>query len=337
MPKVSVIIPVYKVEKTLSRCIDSVRNQSIKDIEIILVDDGSPDNCPAICDFYASIDTRIKVIHKKNEGLGFARNSGMNEATGEYIAFVDSDDYVAKEMYEHMYNKGKAFAADAVYCGFYYVNNNQIKHSNIFDHEQSFVGKEGIKSFLMDLISSPITESEDSKYGATVWKAIFLNDIIKKHHIAFMSERDYVSEDSIFDLHFLSKANMVVTIPKDYYYYVYNPNSLTSTYRKDRFEKNKKLYNYMTEQLEINYDSITSKQYGRAFIAAARVCLIQETLGGSRIKGIKEICKDNLLQAVLCGYPWQKLPIKKCFFAFLMRYKLNWMIYLVVKLVYRGK
>ena len=107
MAKVSVIIPIYKVEKYLSRCLDSVVNQTLDDIEIVLVDDGSPDSCPEICDRYAKKDSRIKVIHKKNEGLGYARNSGMLIATGEYIAFLDSDDYVSKDMYEKVYSELK--------------------------------------------------------------------------------------------------------------------------------------------------------------------------------------------------------------------------------------
>lgn len=96
--KVSVIIPVYNVEKTLPRCIDSVIGQSLKDIEIILVDDGSPDKSPEICDEYRCKDSRIKVFHKPNEGLGYTRNYGIERAQGEYVAFVDSDDYIASDM-----------------------------------------------------------------------------------------------------------------------------------------------------------------------------------------------------------------------------------------------
>ena len=118
MAKVSVIIPIYKVEKYLSRCLDSVVNQTLEDIEIVLVDDGSPDSCPEICDRYAKKDSRIKVIHKKNEGLGYARNSGMLIATGEYIAFLDSDDYVSKDMYEKVYSELKRTDADCCVTGY---------------------------------------------------------------------------------------------------------------------------------------------------------------------------------------------------------------------------
>lgn len=98
-PKVSIVVPIYNVESYLERCIQALLNQTLKDIEIILIDDGSPDHCPQICNEYAQKDSRIKVIHKKNAGLGYARNSGLEIARGKYLAFVDSDDYVEANMY----------------------------------------------------------------------------------------------------------------------------------------------------------------------------------------------------------------------------------------------
>lgn len=106
-PKVSIVVPIYKVEKYIDRCLDSLLNQTLKDIEIILVDDGSPDNCPKICDEYVQKDARVRVIHKQNEGLGYARNSGMDVAAGEYIAFVDSDDFVDVKMFGTLYSEAK--------------------------------------------------------------------------------------------------------------------------------------------------------------------------------------------------------------------------------------
>lgn len=101
---ISIVIPVYKVELYLEKCIESIINQTYKNLEIIIVDDGSPDNCPKICDEYAQKDNRIKVIHKENGGLSDARNAGIDVAAGKYIAFVDSDDYVSNDYIEYMYN-----------------------------------------------------------------------------------------------------------------------------------------------------------------------------------------------------------------------------------------
>ncbi|WP_209122916.1 glycosyltransferase family 2 protein [Alkalihalobacillus sp. BA299] len=114
--KISIIVPVYKVEKYLHKCIDSILNQSYPNLEIILVNDGSPDNCGSICDEYAEQDQRVKVIHKENGGLSSARNSGLDLATGEYIGFVDSDDYIEKDMYEELYKAAYEHSADVVEC-----------------------------------------------------------------------------------------------------------------------------------------------------------------------------------------------------------------------------
>ena len=104
MPKISVIVPVYKAEAYLDRCIESILAQTYTDFELILVNDGSPDNCGAICDEYAEKDPRVRVIHKENGGVSTARNAGLAAATGEFIAFVDPDDWVEVDMYEKMYN-----------------------------------------------------------------------------------------------------------------------------------------------------------------------------------------------------------------------------------------
>lgn len=117
MELISVIVPVYNVEKYLDRCVDSLVNQVYKNLEIILVDDGSPDNCPTMCDAWAQKDSRIKVIHKENGGLSDARNAGMAVATGDYIGFVDSDDYISNNMYQLLHERMISEQSDIAACG----------------------------------------------------------------------------------------------------------------------------------------------------------------------------------------------------------------------------
>lgn len=117
MDLISVIVPVYKVEPYLDRCVQSIVDQTYQNLEIILVDDGSPDNCPAMCDAWAEKDSRIKVIHKENGGLSDARNAGMAIASGEYMGFVDSDDFIAPEMYRLLYERMIADGSDIAACG----------------------------------------------------------------------------------------------------------------------------------------------------------------------------------------------------------------------------
>ena len=115
-PLISIIIPVYKVEKYLEKCVNSVINQTYKNLEIILIDDGSPDDCPAICDKLSKTDKRIKVIHKTNSGVSASRNEGLKIATGEFVAFVDSDDWIDETMYERLINKQQEQNYDLVFC-----------------------------------------------------------------------------------------------------------------------------------------------------------------------------------------------------------------------------
>ena len=125
----SVIVPIYNVEKYLSRCIDSVLSQTFADFELILVDDGSPDNCPEICDKYAQKDHRIKVVHKENAGLGMARNLGVEVATGDFICFIDSDDFIEEECLNAMYSAAEENKVDLVICDYYkYFENGQKDH-----------------------------------------------------------------------------------------------------------------------------------------------------------------------------------------------------------------
>ena len=118
MAKISIIIPVYKVEQYLPECLDSVINQTYKNLEIICVDDGSPDNSGKILDEYASKDNRIKVIHKENGGVSSARNAGLDIATGDWISFVDADDYIASDFYDKLIGSSKDGEADVVQCGY---------------------------------------------------------------------------------------------------------------------------------------------------------------------------------------------------------------------------
>lgn len=128
-PLISVIIPVYKVESYLNECVDSVMNQTYTNLDIVLVDDGSPDNCPAMCDDYARKDSRIRVIHKSNGGLSSARNAGINSAHGEYISFIDSDDYVVPEYFERLYSMMESSGAD-ISCCMYTTDAEKLSHES---------------------------------------------------------------------------------------------------------------------------------------------------------------------------------------------------------------
>lgn len=152
-PLISVIVPIYKVEKYLDRCINSIVNQTYRNLEIILVDDGSPDKCPLMCDEWQKKDERIKVIHKENGGLSSARNAGLDIATGEYIAFVDSDDYILPDMYEYLYRLIDENDADFSMCEFMYADEKGLAIDDNSDTEDEKIdvlsGDEALEEFVM--------------------------------------------------------------------------------------------------------------------------------------------------------------------------------------------
>lgn len=242
---VSVVLPIYNVEKYLDRCVTSVVNQSYRNLEIILVDDGSPDNCPAMCDAWAARDARIKVVHKKNAGLGMARNTGIENATGEYICFFDSDDYIAPETIEKCYRKAIEEAADVVSYGFHNVNSHGIvTATNVPCCEKTvYTGTEILHSFLPDLLSSDPITGHSSNLWLSACGALYSMKPILQNNWTFVSEREIISEDVYSLMQFYQYVKKAVVLPEAFYYYCENGSSLTHTYRPDRFQKIQHFYN----------------------------------------------------------------------------------------------
>lgn len=219
---ISIIVPVYNVEQYLNRCVTSLVNQTLKDIEILLVDDGSPDSCPQMCDEWAERDSRIRVVHKKNEGLGYARNSGMDLARGEYIAFVDSDDYVNENTYKKLYEQTEQGKFDIVYCGHRCEYEKGLwKNVRDFEDERTFIGMDAVnvsKAFL-------VKENGLPRLTLSVWHSIYRRDLVKS--IRFNSERNVCSEDVPFQVEVTRKAQAIKFIPDCFYNYCLNGGSLT--------------------------------------------------------------------------------------------------------------
>lgn len=341
--KVSIIVPIYNVEQYLDKCIQSILNQTLRDIEIILVDDGSPDSCPKMCDEYAKKDNRIKVIHKKNAGLGFARNSGLEIATGEYVAFVDSDDFIDTTMYEHLYNEAQNKHLDTVYCSWkkYYNDNNIIDMKDV-DSLVTFYGKQQVDTFLLDMVAPDPDYPHDVKYMMGVCHAIYSLKLIKLHSIKFCSERQFVSEDLIFDIDYLSKATAIEYLPATYYYYRYNPTSLSSIYTHEKFEKNKVFLNEVTNKLAILFSEKTYfHRICRLAFLYFRICLFNElkNLNGKslykQLKLIQTFVNDDFFSKYWDKYPYKRLPIKHQVLFFLLKHKISFAILMIYYLYIR--
>lgn len=240
MAVVSVIVPMYKVEKYIERCLDSLVKQTFQDIEIICVDDGSPDKSGEIAERYAVQDKRIKVIHKKNAGLGMARNTGLKFANGKYVMFVDSDDFLSLNLVEDLINASVENHADTVIAGYSRFKNglSSIVKNPLEDHV--FQGKDIITDILYKMIGTKRDGTDG--INMAVWRVLFSLDLIKKNNLFFPSEREFISEDIIFDLYYYPNSTCVSGIKNAGYQYCLNEGSLTEKYNPNRFQMGKKLF-----------------------------------------------------------------------------------------------
>ena len=335
-PKVSVIIPVYNVEKYLNRCMQSILNQTLKEIEIILVDDGSTDNSPVLCDEYARNENRVKVIHKENEGLGFARNSGMEVAIGEFVAFCDSDDWVDLEMYSTLYNMAKIEQLDAVYTEF---NPDNYPGFHVILHpERTYSGHADMQQLMLDFIGAEPEYDSDVKFQVSVCKAIYSLDLIKRHRLLFHSERKFISEDLVFNIDFLQKASCVKTVPLQMYHYWFNPNSLTHVYRSNLWNRLSFFDCYLLSRSDEFDDSHLFKlRLQRTILLHVRGAISQEFYIQQDTKVVKaniaEVLNTDHVKELFAFYPFNKLPLRHRVFYFCVKIR----SYLLMKLMFRLK
>lgn len=206
---ISVIVPIYKVEEYLERCINSILDQTYKNLDIILVDDGSPDECPNICEEYAKKDDRIKVIHKKNGGLSDARNYGINIAIGQYISFVDSDDYIDKNMYQDMINELRKNNADIVSCAINNVYSDRIESSQI--EEIIYDTESALKNLILG-----------RNLDQTVWNKLYKKDVIN----GILFEKGKINEDDFWTYQVFANSKKIITVNKPLYNYIHRESSI---------------------------------------------------------------------------------------------------------------
>lgn len=214
---ISIIIPVYKVEKYLPRCIESVAAQTYKNIEIILVDDGSPDRCPEICDEYAQKDSRITVIHKENGGLSDARNTGIEAAHGRYLGFVDSDDYIHPDMYQKLYEALLAEKTDAAVCGIERVDCTDYQIKRIEDKEvHVYTGLQAVRNILDKDLHVVSVIACGKLYKRSLFEQVRFP--VRKLH-----------EDEFTTYRVFYQCRKVVYLSGRYYYYFQRQNSIMGT------------------------------------------------------------------------------------------------------------
>lgn len=223
-PLISVIVPIYKVEAYLERCVESLREQTYSNLEIILVDDGSPDGCPAICDSYVKRDARIRVIHQKNAGLSGARNAGIDIAEGEYLAFVDADDYVSQDFIQSLYGILQETGCAIGQCRFAYVQGEPLKS----DPSSSFRIYRG--ESLMEQLYGP---EEEATYFVVAWNKLYRRELFE--HIRYPLGR--IHEDEATTYRLFHEGRKLAFLDRALYgYYTENAGSITSGFSEKRLQ-----------------------------------------------------------------------------------------------------
>ena len=333
MDLISIIVPVYNVEQYLEECIVSLVNQTYKNIEIIIINDGSTDLSGELCEKFAKYDERIKVIHKKNAGLGLARNTGLEYVNGKYVTFMDSDDFADSDLIEKLYTSIISNDADTCIGGFKRVNDDKnILYEEIY--ENTTYDRDGVVNNLLIRMLGSCPEKSDA-IRMSVWNVLFSVEIIRNNNLKFCSERKFISEDLMFDIDYYLYSNKVNVINSNSYNYRVNSNSLTMKYRSDKFIKCKFMYNEV-------YDKIKKYSLGtkavlrlqRQYFVNIRTCISQENTKISKlsyneaIKNINRICNDAQLQTIIKTYPKKKIGIKQRVFLGLIQLRMSRILYL---------
>lgn len=285
---ISVVVPIYNVEKYIKRCIESIINQTYVNLEIILVNDGSPDKCGEICEKYALKDKRIKVIHKRNGGLSDARNSGIEIAKGKYIGFVDSDDYIDLDMYEILYKNLKKNEADISICDIYTVYDDFIEKYKKSDENIIIMNNElAIKEMLDEKI-----------INTSAWNKLYKIELFKEIRYPFGK----LSEDLFTTYKLFHISNRICYIDKPKYYYVQTENSIMRSnfnIRKlDTLEGTKELVEF-TKRYYRNIEKNAINRHVKYSISYLRQ-IIENNFNDKIIieslrKDVKKICLNILL------------------------------------------
>lgn len=333
-PLVSVIVPIYNVEQYLNHCIETITAQTYEKMEILLIDDGATDNSSTLCEQWKEKDNRITVIHKQNSGLGFARNTGLDHAHGQYVMFVDSDDFCNLNAVETLVKNGHG--ADTVFCGHsIYYSENDVVHFPIRYEGAFFETEDILYKILLEMIGGNPEDPSDIVLPISVWHGLYSMEIINKYKIRFPSERQFISEDMIFHIDYLAHSKRVQFVSDCLYYYRKNNGlSLTTVYNASRFDKEIILYKEVDRRLgTLLPENIYRLRLQRTFLGRVRSCIMRATKQIEKpAQEIRKICENKTVQEVLKEYPFNHNPLKLRVFNYCIKHRLVLLLQLMVYL-----
>lgn len=324
-PVISIIIPVYNTELYLKKCLDSIVSQSYSKVEIICVDDESTDNSWKILQSYALKDVRFNIFQKKNEGVSDARNYGLKKATGDYLMFVDSDDWIDKETCERAVNAIKEHNADVVMWSYIRELSGESRPKLIFAQNRIFEGQE-VKAKLhrrmYGILGDELKNPENADALCTVWGKLYRRDIIEKNQIQFFDiQKIGTYEDGLFNVEVFGHVDKAVFINQYLYHYRRdNDMSITSKYDKSLIEKRERLFDYLERTIK---DESLGIEYVQAFNNRITLSLIDLGLNEmncpsrwrDKIKRIRNIIISKRYRTAITTFNYQHLPVHwKVFF-----------------------
>lgn len=342
IPLVSVIVPMYNVENYLTTCVDSILGQTLANIEVILVDDGSPDRCGQMADEYELRDSRVRVVHRENGGLGPARNSGLEVARGEYVGFVDSDDWVEPEMYEQLWSAASRAGAQVALTGIKTVSQGvvgEVREQPLAG--QVLRGQDEIMRLRGAFYGAPPARVKDDPTPVSACVAIYLRSFLEEHGLRFVNMR---SEDKVFNALVFREAQVVTAIGGAPYCYR-KDDQLSITNSLDRrtidsyFQLFEQLERMADEELPDYRDECRLREQ-RCVLDYCRVLIgTIERSGASEAEKreyVREVLSHQTLRRACRGYPFWKLPTGQAVFYVAMKVRSVQLVRALMRMRYRG-
>lgn len=296
---ISVIVPIYNAEKFLPKCLDSIKNQTYKDLEIILVNDGSSDGSGLICEKYSNGDKRFIVIHKSNGGVSSARNTALKIAKGKYIGFVDPDDWIEPNMFEKLYNLMNDNQVDMSICGYSKETNAGIILSNSIDKEiKKFNQKQAINEII-----------DNSSIKGYLWNKLFKADKILNEHKLYFDEKIHFCEDLLFCCQYLLKSESAVFDNTKYYHYIIHEKSVSQSNFNNRKLTALQAISKIVDLLHENKKFLDSKKYINLYMHMNISLLMHGLEEGKIEKNVQKKLKANLFRYKLNSIIDKKVKI----------------------------
>lgn len=339
MPYFSLILPVYNIEKYVKRCVNSLLRQEYTDYEIILVDDGSTDSSGSICDKLADKNNNIFAYHKENGGLSDARNYGMDRAKGNYILFIDSDDWVDEKLLISLHNHLNKSNVDILKFGFQKMQEGNYKNTFFSYFNIGVYDRRQIEETILPYTIGPkrlfCYEQNACK---SVWSHVYSLNFLRENNIRFVSEREILNEDYLFNLHTLLYAKSLEVTHYILYYYDYREGSLSKRYITNEFERKLKLHREYKLLLERNglFERYETPYYSECvdgfYACISNECCCWNETSKYAVQNIKKIlnCKECEISLLKCKRSNMNLKGKVIYW--LMRLKFAYLMYILYKI-----